>query len=112
MPGPPRSAVAFAAKRVPGLKRLPILQLLAAAEVLLLAYDHVTRLDASERRRVVELVRRGKGMPSNLSSRDQEELRVLVAKAEPRLFVGRTVQRLSPIPIPARLVAGVLERRA
>ena len=94
------------AGRVPGLKRLPIFKVLAIAEVALLAHDHVTRLDRDERRRLVELVRRGRGRAANLSEQEREELDILVAKAEPRLFAGLVADKLSPVPLPKRLVHG------
>jgi len=104
--GPVNAAVAFAAKRVPGLRRLPILKLLAAAEILLLAKDHFERLEPRDRRRIVELVKRGRGRPSNLSARDQRELSALIAKAEPRLFMGEAADKLSPVPLPKRVIEG------
>lgn len=100
------NAVARAAKRVPGLKRLPVLRLLAIAEVAVLARDHVERLEPDERRRVLELLRLGRGRPSNLSARERDELAALVAKAEPRLFVGEAADKISPIPLPKRVIRG------
>jgi hypothetical protein len=100
------NAAARAAKRIPGLKRLPILKLLAAAEILLLLRDHVGRLEPAERRRVVELVRKGRGRTSNLSRRERDELAELVAKAEPRLFVVDAADKLSPVPLPKQLLSG------
>jgi hypothetical protein len=100
------NAAARAAKRVPGLRRLPILKLLAAAEILVLLRDHVERLEPHERRRVVELVRKGRGRASNLSRRERDELTGLVAKAEPRLFVAGAADKLSPVPLPTQLLAG------
>jgi hypothetical protein len=100
------NAVSFAAKRVPGLKRLPVLKLLAAAEIVMLARDHLELLEPEERRRIVELVRRGRGRPSTLSAREREELAELIAKAEPRLFVGTAADKLSPVPLPKRIIRG------
>ena len=88
------------------LKRVPVLKLLALAEILLLAQDHFERLSPDERRRVVALVRRGRGRPSNLSRRDRDELSDLLAKVEPRVFVGEAADRLSPVPLPKRLTHG------
>jgi hypothetical protein len=103
--------VALAAKRVPGLKHLPVMRLLAAAEVALLARDHIELLEPYERRRIVELVRIGRGRRSRLTEAEREELAVLVAKAEPRLFVGEAVDKLSPVPLPKRIVYGKSRRR-
>lgn len=98
--------VARAAAKAPGVKRLPVLKLLAAAEVAVLARDHVQRLSPQERRRTLELIRRGRGRPSRLNEDEREELSALVAKAEPRLLAGEAVDALSPVPLPKRLVYG------
>lgn len=97
--------------RAPGLKRLPILKLLAIAEVALLARDHVSLLDAAERRRLLTLVRKGKGRTSrNLDDAEREELARLVAKAEPRRFAGLVADKLSPVPLPKRITQGSARR--
>jgi predicted ArsR family transcriptional regulator len=100
------SAIAHAAERIPGLRRIPAATVIQAAEVVRLAREHLQRLDPSERRRVVELVRKGRGRPRNLTQREREELARLAAKAEPRLFLGLVVDKLSPLPLPKRLVFG------
>jgi hypothetical protein len=92
--------------RVPGLRRVPVLKVLAAAEIALLAHDHVTRLDRHERRRLLELIRIGRGRRRNLSEAEQEELTTLVAKMQPRQLAGMAVDKLSPVPIPKRLIYG------
>jgi hypothetical protein len=89
--------------RVPGLRRLPVLKLLAIAEIALLARDHLGRLAPDERRRLLTLVRKGR---SHLSEDERAELAVLVAKAEPRRFAGAAVDKLSPVPLPHRLLYG------
>src|SRR3954468_22957402 len=89
-----------AARRVPGLKRLPMLKVLALAEIALLARDHVSRLDPGERRRMIELLRKGRGRTRDLSPEDRAELMALVAKAEPRRFAGMAADKLSPVPLP------------
>jgi hypothetical protein len=92
--------------RVPGLRRIPIFKLLAIGEIALLARSHVQKLDPAERRRLVELMREGRGRSSNLAAAERDELAQLVAKAEPRLFAGMAADRLSPVPLPRRLVRG------
>ena len=94
------------AARVPGLRRLPVLKLLSVGEIALLARTHVQKLSPAERRRFVELMRKGHGRPSTLSGDERDELTRLVAKAEPRLFAGQAVDRLSPVPLPRRLREG------
>jgi hypothetical protein len=83
-----------------------MLKLLALGEILVLAREHIERLEPAERRRVVELVRGGRGRPGNLSEREREELARLIAKAEPRLFAGEAADKLSPVPLPRRVVRG------
>jgi hypothetical protein len=108
--GPVKRVLVHGASRVPGVRRLPVFKLLAIAEVALLARDHVNRLEPAERRRLVELVRHGRGRPSRLSQKEREELGKLVAKTEPRLFAGLTADKLSPVPLPRRLVEGKRSR--
>jgi hypothetical protein len=92
--------------RIPGLKRLPVMKLIAIGEIALLARSHAMKLDPDERRRLVALVRKGRGRRSRLSAEEREELSKLVAKAEPRLFAGLVADKLSPVPLPRRLVRG------
>ena len=89
------------ASRAPFLKRLPMLKLLAIGEIALLAREHVSLLDADERRKLLGLVRKGKGRTRNLSEKEREELARLVAKAEPRRFAGLVADKLSPVPLPS-----------
>ena len=98
--------LARAATRVPGVRRLPVFRLLAIGEIALLARDPVSKLDAGERRRLLTLVRKGKGRTRDLSPDERDELQRLVAKAEPRLFVGTAADKLSPVPLPRRFREG------
>jgi hypothetical protein len=104
-------AIASASKRVPGLRAIPLARLLAAAEIALLAHDHVAQLEPQERRRIVQIMRKGHGRRRNLSEREREELAALVAKAQPRLFAGLAAQKFSPVPLPRRIVEGPRRRR-
>ncbi len=98
--------IARTATRVPGVRRLPVFKLLAIGEIALLARDHFSKLDAEERRRLLTLVRKGKGRTRDLSLEEREELQRLVAKAEPRMFVGTAADKLSPVPLPQRFREG------
>ena len=98
--------LARAATRIPGVRRLPVFRLLAIGEIALLARDHVSKLDPAERRRLLTLVRKGKGRTRDLSLEERDELQRLVAKAEPRLFVGTAADKLSPVPLPRRFREG------
>jgi hypothetical protein len=82
------------------LRRMPFFKLLALAQTALLAWRHLRRLDAGDRRRLSELVRRGHRM--NATERD--ELRRLLTKVEPAAFARATAGRLSPLPLPRRFV--------
>lgn len=83
-----------------------MLKVLAAAEIAMLARDHVLLLDSGERRRLFELVRIGRGRRRNLSEPERDELTELVGKMEPRLLAGHAVDKLSPVPIPRRMIYG------
>jgi hypothetical protein len=104
-------AIVGASKKMPGLRRIPVLKLLAIAEIALLAREHMTKLDRDERRRLIQLVRLGRGRGRNLTATERDELRTLVAKAEPGLFVGVAADKLSPVPIPERMQR-ILAKRA
>jgi hypothetical protein len=99
-------AIAGGATRVPGLRRLPIFKLIAIAEIALLARSHIARLDPTERRRLIELLRKGRGRTTKLSNEERDEFQRLVAKTEPRLFAGAAADKLSPVPLPRRITHG------
>jgi hypothetical protein len=88
-----------------------MLKLLVAAELLMLARDHVLWLTPQERRRLFALVRLGRGRRRNLTDSERLELAMLIAKMEPRMFAGETVEKLSPLPLPRRLLYGPRRRR-
>lgn len=96
--------------RTPWVKRVsrgvPLARLLLVAEVAMIAGRHLGRLDAAQRRRLLVLLVRARGRPRSLSAREQVELGALVARLEPRLFFGTAVRRLSPVPLPKRLLYG------
>jgi hypothetical protein len=100
-----------AVSRAPGLRRVPVFKVLVAAEIALLARDHIMRLDPHERHRFVELVRISRGRRRNLSEAEREELAVLIARMEPRLLAGHAVDKLSPLRLPRRVVYGPRKRR-
>ncbi|HEY2635975.1 MAG TPA: hypothetical protein VGI54_01190 [Solirubrobacteraceae bacterium] len=104
--GPTLYALERVTGRVPGLRRIPAVRLLALGEIALLARNHVGKLTPAERRRLVELVRHGHGRPRNLSQDERNELSRLLAKAEPRHFAGLAAAKLSPVPLPRRVVEG------
>ena len=75
------------------LKRIPIFKVLAIAKLALLAHHHMRKLDADERRRLAQLVRRG----HRLSASERDELRGLVGQLEPRAFAWATADAFSPV---------------
>jgi len=79
---------------------LPVGGLILTADIALMAGRHVSRLDGAERRRLLALVREARGRPSSLGDADRQELAILLASLEPRLFVGSAVRRVSPVPLP------------
>ena len=95
-----------AAGKLPGLRRVPVMKLLSAAEVAMLARDHLAHLTPDERRRLVHLVRVGRGRRARLTDRQAGELQALVHKLEPRQLVGEAVDKLSPVPLPHRMLYG------
>jgi hypothetical protein len=99
-------AITSAVRRTPGLRRLPVLRLLALAEVGMLARDHLYRLEPDERHRLYELVRQGRGRTRTLSAAERDELQSLVTRLEPRRFVGIAADKFSPVPLPRRMVQG------
>lgn len=106
---PPRfimNSLGRATRRVPGLRRVPVVKLLAAGEVALMARDHLMRLTPAERRRLVSLVRTGRGRRHRLTDAERRELEKLLEKLEARFLVGEAVDRLSPVPLPQRLLYG------
>ena len=81
------------------LRRLPVLKLVAAAELAIAARRHVQRLTPKERRRLLELIVR----PHRLTASERRELKRLVDKLAPRAFAGTAAEKLSPVPLPKRL---------
>jgi hypothetical protein len=87
-------------------KTTPLGRGLLAAEVALIAGRHVGRLSGEERRRLVVLLGEAAGHRGHLEPADRRELACILAKLQPRLFVGTAVRRVSPVPIPARVLYG------
>jgi hypothetical protein len=84
---------------------MPYFRVLAIAKTVLLARRHVRRLDASDRRRLAQLARRG----TALSAAERDEMRRILAKLEPRAFALATANAFSPVKIP-RWIMSRLER--
>jgi hypothetical protein len=93
-----------ALKRV--ARGIPVGRLLLAADVARLAGQHLARLDGGERRRLASLLKLAALQRERLDPAAREELEALVAKLEPRLLLGTALKRVSPVPIPRRLLYG------
>jgi hypothetical protein len=81
------------------IRRLPFFKLYAVAQTVLLARRHLRKLEPADRRRLAELVRRGRHMDRT----ERDELRRLLAKLEPRAFAAAAADAFSPLPLPQRL---------
>ena len=81
------------------LRRMPFFKVLAIGQAVLLARRHLTRLDARERVRLGELIRRG----HRLDRRERDELMRLIGKLEPRTFAVAAADAFSPVRLPRRL---------
>jgi hypothetical protein len=99
------------ADRIPGLRRVPVVQVLTAAELALLTRDHLMRLTPDERRRLLTLVRLSHGRRSRLTASERLELEDIVDKLAPRHLVGEAASKLSPVPLPRRITHGPRRRR-
>jgi hypothetical protein len=99
----------FLLKHTP-VKRLargiPVVALLSAAEVAKLAGGHLAKLQPAERRRLLGLLGKARGGAGALTEQERAELGTLVAKLEPRAFVGSAADHFSPVPVPKRLLYG------
>jgi hypothetical protein len=89
---------------IKAVRAIPMVRLLAAAQVVMLARRHWLRLDPHERRRLFTLVRIAGGRRGRLTPGERLELARLIAKADPKLFAGLVVQKFSPVPFPKRMV--------
>jgi hypothetical protein len=91
-------------------KTVPLARLLLVGEVALMTGRHLKKLDPAERRRLGSLVLGFAGKRGTLSADERAELHRLVAKLEPRLLFAAAVRRVSPVPIPRRILEGRRKR--
>ena len=77
---PYRAGKFFARRKA--LRGVPLLWAFAVAEALSTTRRHFEGVDPHTRRRAVELVRRSKGRPANLSAAEKQELRRLVGEMD------------------------------
>jgi hypothetical protein len=86
------------------LRRMPFFKVLAIAQTVLLARRHFRRLDGQDRRRMRELMMRGR----QITPAERDELRRLLSKLEPGEFAAATANAFSPVPLPRRLLARLM----
>lgn len=94
----------MASKLLQSYRAIPMAKLLTAAQLVMLARRHWLRLEPHERRRMFTLVRIATGRRGRLTPAERFELARLIAKADPKLFAGLVVQKLSPVPFPKRMI--------
>jgi hypothetical protein len=96
--------------RSPWVKRLsrgvPVARLLLVAEVAVVAQRHLSKLDRAQRRRLFTLLIRSRGWPRSLTGAERREFLYLAGRLEPRLLLGMAASRISPVPVPKRLLYG------
>lgn len=100
---PSAALVTVAARRFPGLRRLPLLEIVLVGQVVMLAREHLERLTPRERHRIVVLLRDCRGRVGHLPEDQRAELQALIAKVEPRLFAETATRTLSPLPLLGRV---------
>jgi hypothetical protein len=85
---------------------VPVARLLLLGEVGLMACRHIAHLERAERVRLLTLLARTRGRPGTLTGAERRELARLLARLQPRLFFGTALRRLSPVPVPKRVLYG------
>jgi hypothetical protein len=83
---------------------------IAAIEVAWLANRHWRRLDPDERRRLRELIRKSRGRPSKLTSKERAEAEELLQRLDFAEFGGSVTTTLLPFRPLGRLVEFALGR--
>jgi hypothetical protein len=85
-------------------KLLPLARLLMLAELAVDAGHHIAKLEPADRTRMLVLLRKARGRPGTLAADERDELMALVSQMEPHVFLGTAATRLSPFPVPRRLI--------
>lgn len=94
---PYRAGKWFARRRA-----VPLMWALAVAEALSATRRHFASVDPKTRRRAVELARKSKGRPSNLTKHEQQELRRLVGEMDLWNLSKELAAVASPVGMPGR----------
>ncbi|MEA2313011.1 MAG: hypothetical protein QOE28_2979, partial [Solirubrobacteraceae bacterium] len=85
---------------------IPVARLLVLGEIALIARRHIVMLDRRDRRRLIALLARARGRSGRLTDGEHAELVGLIARLQPRQFLGSAIRRVSPVPLPKRLLYG------
>jgi hypothetical protein len=97
---PYRAGKFFARRKA--LRGVPLLWAFAVAEALAATRRHFAGVDPKARRRAVELVRKSKGRPGNLSPVEKQELRRLVGEMDLWTLSKELAAVASPVGMPGR----------
>lgn len=88
------------------VKGFPVLRVHLAVEIAGMAWAHLAKLSGAQRRRVLVLLVKTRARPSRLSEHERQELTEIASAFEPRLLAGSVAKRLSPVPVPKRVLYG------
>jgi hypothetical protein len=100
--GIPYRAGKWFAGRKAARRAVPLMWAFAVAEALAATRRHFSGVDPKVRRRAVELVRKSKGRPSNLSPHEKRELRLLVGEMDLWQLSKELAAVASPVGMPGR----------
>jgi hypothetical protein len=85
-------------------------RVLLAADLGRVVLRHIGLLSRQERRRLARLAGKSIARRGRLTAAERTELRLLIAKLRLRMMLGTAVKRISPVPVPKRLLFGPGER--
>jgi hypothetical protein len=102
MAGIPYRAGKWFARRRATRRAVPLMWAFAVAEALAATRRHFASVEPRVRRRAVELVRKSKGRPSNLTSHEKTELRRLVGQMDLWELSKELAAVASPVGMPGR----------
>jgi hypothetical protein len=98
----PYRAGKWFARRRATRRAVPLMWAFAVAEALSATRRHFAGIDPHVRRRAVELARKSKGRPSNLTQHEKNELRRLVGQMDLWELSKELAAVASPVGIPGR----------
>jgi hypothetical protein len=102
MPNIPYRTGKWFARRRATRRAVPLMWAFMVAEALTTTRRHFAGIDPRARRRVVELARKSKGRPSNLTAQEKSELRRLVGEMDLWQLSKDLAAVASPVGVPGR----------